>query len=222
MTIISLTPGLLYILGGLISYFLRGSLQKLFILSIPIVAFFQLLNIKPSDSYVVNFVMSNLTLLRVDNISLIFAYIFVISSFAAFLYGMGTAKKTEYSSALVYIGSALSVIFARDLITLYIFWEFMALSSVFLVLLRGTESARKSSIRYLMVHILGGLVLLAGIMIHIHETGSIAFDKFNIQNYIIISVNKCLAERSFVLFTVISFIFHHTDPIVIYDILCHF
>ena len=121
MTIISLTPGLLYILSGLFSYFLKGKLQKLFIISVPIIAFFQLLSLKSSDSYIVSFLMSNINLLRVDNLSLVFGYVFVISSFAGFLYGIGTAKKAEYSSALIYIGSALSVVFARDLITLYIF-----------------------------------------------------------------------------------------------------
>lgn len=182
MTIISLTPGLLYIFSGLFSYFLKGKLQKLFIISVPIIAFFQLLSLKSSDSYIVSFLMSNINLLRVDNLSLVFGYVFVISSFAGFLYGIGTAKKAEYSSALIYIGSALSVVFARDLITLYIFWEFMALSSVFLVLLKRTERSRKASLRYLMVHIFGGLILLSGIMIHIHNTGSIAFGRFSIES----------------------------------------
>ena len=58
----------------------------------------------------------------------------------------------------------------------------MALSSVFLVLLKRSERSRKSSLRYLMVHILGGLILLSGIMLHIHNTGSIAFSRFSIQN----------------------------------------
>ena len=182
MMITSLTPGLLYIFRGLFSYFLKGNIQKLFVLSIPLIALFQLTILNSSDSYVVSFLMSNINLLRVDNLSLVFGYVFVISSFAGFLYGIGTAKKAEYSSALIYIGSALSVVFARDLITLYIFWEFMALSSVFLVLLKRSERSRKSSLRYLMVHILGGLILLSGIMLHIHNTGSIAFSRFSIQN----------------------------------------
>lgn len=182
MTIFSLTPGILYIIGGFVSYFLKGSIQKIFVVSIPVIAFFQLLSLNSSDSFVVNFLMSNLNLLRVDNLSIVFGYIFVISSFAAFIYGVGTAKKAEYSSALIYIGSALSVIFAKDLITLYIFWEFMALSSVFLVLLKKTDSARKASIRYLLIHIFGGLILLAGIIIHIHQTGSIMFDRFSIES----------------------------------------
>jgi multicomponent Na+:H+ antiporter subunit D len=179
MTIFSLTPGLLYVFAGFFSYLLKGKLQKLFILFVPMVAFFQLLTLQPSDSYMVRFLMSNLNLLRVDNLSLVFGYVFVIGSFAGFLYGIGTAKKAEYSSALIYIGSALSVIFARDLITLYIFWEFMALSSVFLVLLKRTERSRKASLRYLMVHILGGLILLSGIIMHIDNTGSIAFGQFS-------------------------------------------
>ena len=48
----------------------------------------------------------------------------------------------------------------------------MALSSVFLILLRGTTTARKAGLRYIIVHLVGGLVLLAGIILHIHSTGS--------------------------------------------------
>ena len=182
MMIFSLTPGLSYILGGILTCALRGSLQKAVILGVPIMVFFQLLTIQPSDSYMVGFLMEKLNLLRVDSLSLVFAYIFVISSFAAFVYGIGTAKKAEYGSAMIYIGSALSAVFAGDLISLYIFWELMALSSVFLVLLRGNQRSRKSSLRYIMVHIFGGLILLAGIVFHIHQTGSISFNTISHQN----------------------------------------
>ena len=58
----------------------------------------------------------------------------------------------------------------------------MALSSVMLVLLRGTLTSRKSAVRYISVHIVGGLVLLAGIIMYIHSVGSIEFSSFNIKS----------------------------------------
>ena len=164
--IFSLTPGLTYLLAGLISFFLKGRLSKLFILFIPIFTFFQLLALDATDSFSISFLMSNLEFLRVDSLSLVFGYVFVISSFFAFLYGISFAKKSEYTSAFIYIGSALSVIFAKDLITLYIFWELMALSSTMLILLHRTNTSFKSGLRYLIVHLVGGLILLAGIMLY--------------------------------------------------------
>ena len=182
MEIFNITPGLIYIFGGLIAFFLRGYLHKSLVLIIPILAFFKLITLTSSDVLTVNFLMSDLNFLRVDKLSLVFGYVFVISSFFGFLYGITTAKKHEYTSALIYIGSALSVVFARDLITLYIFWELMALSSVILILLRGNLSSRKSASRYLIVHIVGGLVLLAGILLHIQQTGTTSFSSFTVQN----------------------------------------
>lgn len=182
MMISSVTPGLLYIIGGLLNSFLPKKIQKTWVLLIPILAFFQLLSLSPSDGVDISFLTSTLHLLRVDPLSLTFGYVFVIASFAGFLYGIGIAKRTEYTSALIYIGSALSVVFAKDLMTLYIFWELMALSSVFLILLTTTTSSRKAALRYILVHIVGGLVLLAGIIMHAHATGSMSFNAIGIQN----------------------------------------
>ena len=85
----------------------------------------------------------------------------------------------QHMASLVYIGSALGVVFAGDLISLYFFWEVMAVASTFLILARRTKKAYSASMRYIMVHVFGGLVLLAGIVIHVHTTGSTAFDAFD-------------------------------------------
>ena len=81
----------------------------------------------------------------------------------------------------MYIGSALGVVFAGDLITLYIFWESMALTSVILILARRTDASTQAAFRYVIVHIFGGLVLLAGIVLHIYNTGSITFTQFTAE-----------------------------------------
>ena len=117
--------------------------------------------------------MGKLQLLFIDDLSLIFGTLFILVALAAFIYGFNTAKHSEYIAALIYIGAALSVVFSNDFISLYIFWELMALSSVFLILLRNTAASQKAGLRYIIVHLVGGLVLLAGIILHIHHTGSI-------------------------------------------------
>tara|TARA_A100001015_G_scaffold168237_1_gene187019 strand:- start:4086 stop:5879 length:1794 start_codon:yes stop_codon:yes gene_type:complete len=178
----SLTPGLIFILGGLISFGLRGLFQKLFILSLPIFAFYQMSILQSAEPISIDFLFSKLSLMRIDNLSYPFALVIILSALAAFIYGFNLVKQSEYASACIYIGSALGVIFAGDLITLYIFWELMAVSSSFLVILSGGDRSRKSAIRYLLVHLVGGLILLAGMILHIHETGSTEFISFKIQN----------------------------------------
>src|SRR5262249_25974472 len=78
-------------------------------------------------------------------------------------------------AALTYVGSALGVTFAGDFLSLYIFWELMAISSALLVFRRREASAVRAGFRYLLVHIFGGLVFLAGILLHWSQTGSLAF-----------------------------------------------
>ncbi len=82
---------------------------------------------------------------------------------------------SQHVAALTYAGGALGVTFAGDFLSLYVFWELMAISSALLVLLRRESSAVAAGFRYLLVHIFGGLVLLAGIVLHWSETGSLAF-----------------------------------------------
>ena len=124
----------------------------------------------------------DLILLRVDKLSKAFGYIFTLSATAAFIYGYYEKKAIEFVSALFYIGSAVGVVFAGDLFTLYLFWEIMAVASTFLILARKTGAAMAASKRYILVHIFGGLVLLAGIMLTVSHTGSLAFNSFAEEN----------------------------------------
>ena len=120
-------------------------------------------------------------MLRVDSTSKAFGYIFTISAFGAFIFSWSERCRLQNTAALVYIGSALGVVFAGDMITWYLFWEMMAVSSTFLVLARNTEASRLAAQRYILVHLAGGLVLLAGILMAVNSTGSIAFTLENIH-----------------------------------------
>ena len=81
MEIFNLTPGLLYIIGGLGAFFLRGTIHKIWVLLIPILAFLNLQGLSQGDVLTVQFLMKDLNLLRVDKLSMVFGYVFVISSF---------------------------------------------------------------------------------------------------------------------------------------------
>ena len=88
--------------------------------------------------------------------------------------------KVLYVIGLVVIAfGALGVVFAGDLITVYVFWELMAVTSCVLIFARRSRKSFGAGIRYLLVHIFGGLVLLAGILLTIAHTGSIGFDTFS-------------------------------------------
>jgi multicomponent Na+:H+ antiporter subunit D len=91
------------------------------------------------------------------------------------IYALHVKHDAQHVAALTYAGAALGVTFAGDLLSLYIFWELMAISSSLLVWLRREPSAVRAGFRYLLVHIVGGLILLGGILLHWSGTGSLAF-----------------------------------------------
>jgi len=175
----SYPPALILIVGALIVPFLKGRYRQWFVLALPLLTFGYIWQLDPSTQLIVPFLGHDLNLLRPDAWSKVFGYVFTLSAFATFLYGFYQNRSAEYTSALLYIGSALGVVFSGDLISFYVFWELMAITSVYLILVRRSKKSQSAGTRYVIVHIFGGLVLLAGILFRIQETGSVAFVSFH-------------------------------------------
>lgn len=168
-------PGAVYIVGLLLVPILRGKLRQACLLLVPLLAFYNLLLLSPGDHFVLNFAGFEVTLLRVDRLSSIFGTVFIIMSFASFLYSLQVKSTGEHLAALAYVGSSLGVVYAGDYFSIFFFWEIMAISSVFLIILRRKESSTRAGFRYLLVHITGGSLLLGGIVIQWSQSGSIDF-----------------------------------------------
>ena len=175
-------PAAILILGALLVPFIKGNAKNWYIIILPAVAFYLISQLEVGSSWQVHFFGFDLTFLRVDKLSKVFGYIFTLNAVAAFVYAFYLKDNTQHMAALFYIGSALGVVFAGDLVSLYFFWEVMAVASTFLILARKTEKAQGAAMRYILVHIFGGLCLLAGMVIYITQTGSIAFDAMTDRN----------------------------------------
>jgi multicomponent Na+:H+ antiporter subunit D len=121
------------------------------------------------------FLGRDLVILRVDKLSKVFGYVFCLNSMLAFVFAYQLRDVRQLLAALFYIGSALGAVFAGDLITLYVFWEIMAVASTFLILARQTPRAMGAGFRYVLIHFFGGLCMLIGIVMHVHATGDTAF-----------------------------------------------
>ena len=176
MTVEWVHPGLLLILGAWVLPFLRGRVRHAAMLVLPAAALVDCMLMTPGTYGVASFLGQDLVFGRVDGLSLVFSYVFSIMAFVGMVYALHVKDVFQHVSALTYVGGALGVTFAGDFLSLYVFWELMAISSALLVWLRREPSAVAAGFRYLLVHVLGGLVLLAGIVIHWSETGSLAFE----------------------------------------------
>ncbi len=171
----NLPPGLILILGALLVPFLRGKIQASWLLILPVVSLYQLIRIPADHSLTVTFFEYTLVWVQVDKLSLLFGYIFCIAAFIGVLYSFHLRDTVQNVAVLIYAGSALGAVFAGDLITLFLYWEGTAISSVFLIWARRTKKSYHAGMRYLIVQVASGVILLAGILLYFRDTGSLEF-----------------------------------------------
>jgi multicomponent Na+:H+ antiporter subunit D len=169
-------PAFIFIIGGLLVPLIKGRWKGAYLLLIPVIGFLNLISIPEGVHWVVRFLDWELIFGRIDRLSLLFGYIFHLVSFIALIYALHVKDDLQHVAGLVYAGSALGVVFSGDLFSFFIFWEMLTVSSIFLIWARRTKAAQAAGFRYLLVHAAGGLCLLAGIVLHVHQTGSIAFN----------------------------------------------
>ena len=176
-----LPPAAIYLLGALIVPFLRGRSRQVFALCVPVAGFINYFFISEGLNWTVSFLDFELIFGRGDRWSFIFLNIFTVLSFIGILYIVKDNRRLDLSSGLLYAGSAMGVVMAGDLVTLFIFWEILTLGAVCCILARRTSGALKAAYRYFLVHVLGGVVLLAGLLIHIAGGGGTAFDQIELS-----------------------------------------
>ena len=169
-----LHPSVFYILGGLLIPFLKGRVKQGYMLFVSLLAFFAVVNLPYGTFGAYEFLSWKLTFLEVDKLSKVFAYIFTIMGVIGVIYSIHVKNDGEHFSAFYYVGGSLGVIFAGDFLTLFLFWEMMAFSSVFLIWFRKSKSSLDSGFRYLLWHVAGGLILLAGIMLQYSVSGDLS------------------------------------------------
>jgi multicomponent Na+:H+ antiporter subunit D len=170
-----LPPAAVLIIGALVVPLLRGRVKRAWMLILPLLGLFNLLQLPLGDSWVLPFMGQELVLARVDRLSLVFGYIFFLVGFIAAIYALHVEDDAQHVAGLIYAGSAVGVVFAGDFFTFFIFWELLTVASIFLIWARRTPAALGAGFRYLLVHAVGGLCLLAGIVLRYRHIGSLEF-----------------------------------------------
>ena len=168
-------PAAIFIFGALLVPLLKGRLKSIYLLLLPIAGFINLINIPEGTHWVVRFLDYELVFGKVDRLSLLFGYVFHLVAFIGILYALHVKDNVQHVAAVVYAGSAMGVIFAGDLLSFYLFWEMLSFSGAVLIWARRTKASLTAGFRYLLIHVAGGLCLLAGIVLYVINTGSIEF-----------------------------------------------
>jgi multicomponent Na+:H+ antiporter subunit D len=177
-----LHPSLILLLGGVLLFLAPARLKKGLLLLAPILVFARILTMAKGTYGTVPFFGTDLTFGRVDALSSVFGYIMALMCIIGTLYGMHVKENAQHATAWVYVAGSLGAIYAGDYITLFLFSEVMAFSSVFLVWFRRRPQSLAAGFRYLLVHVSGGLALLGGMVLHCKAQGSWAFGQLDVAH----------------------------------------
>ena len=178
----AIPPWLPLVLGALLLPLCGTRLRALLILGLPLLALALVWQVPDGVSLRIAFLGHELAPVSGDRLSRLFATVFAIMAFAGGLYALNRSRVVELVAALVCAGSAIAITFAGDLVTLLVFWELLALTSTLLIWSGKTGQSRDAGMRYLVLHLFGGVLLLAGIIGHVATTGSVAFSSMGLDS----------------------------------------
>jgi multicomponent Na+:H+ antiporter subunit D len=166
-------PALILLTGALLIGLTRGALRTAVVLITPLLTLLAVWQVPDGVVFNLNFLQYPIEPIEGSPVRRLFATIFALMAFTGGLYAYRQARWYELAAAYAYAAGAIGVSFAGDLISLFLFWELMALFSTVVVWCGGTPGARAAGIRYAIMHLLGGVILkvgIEGVMVH---TGSI-------------------------------------------------
>jgi multicomponent Na+:H+ antiporter subunit D len=167
-------PATALLLGGLATIFLRGRFASIVLVLAPLFGLFHLYGMELGGVSSYNLFGYEMVAASVDQQAKVFGYLFHIAALVAGIYSFHVRDPWQVSMALFYAASAVGVAFAGDMLSLFLWWEGLAITSVFQIWGRKTKTAEDSGFRYLLFHISSGLLLLFGILLRYHGEGSSA------------------------------------------------
>jgi multicomponent Na+:H+ antiporter subunit D len=167
------SPAFILLIASVLICLVKGHARTAVILVAPVITLWAIWQIPDGVQGTIKFLSYNIEPVEGSPIRRLFATVFAIMVFVGGLYSFRIAKWYELAAAFAYAAGAIGVCFAGDLITMFLYWELMAIFSTIVVWCGGTPGAKAAGIRYAIMHLLGGVVLKVGIEGVVVGTGSI-------------------------------------------------
>lgn len=178
-----LSPALIMVVAAAAIGIARGHLRSAIVLVAPLLTLWAVWQVPDGVQGTVQFLSYQIEPVEGSSLRRLFATIFALMAFVGGLYAFRLAKWYELSAAFFYAAGAIGVSFAGDLISLFVYWELMALFSTVVIWCGGTPGSRAAGIRYAILHLLGGVVLKVGIEGVVVSTGSIQITPMLAQDF---------------------------------------
>ncbi len=185
LTALVMNPAVILVAGAIFGAFIPNgfaAIRRPLMLVFVAVSAFQLNRLGLGEYGVLSIFGEPVTMLRVDPLSRLFAVVFHIATALNLIYAWHSRDRALDFASLAYPAAALGGVLAGDLITLFVWWEIAAITSVFLIWGPGTRATFLAGMRYLTIQVLSGVLLLAGIVLVYRETGSFAFEEIGLRD----------------------------------------
>lgn len=179
---VSFPPGLILMAGAILIPLVRGRLRDVVVLGLPLAALAAVWMVPEGQRLAFAFLDYEVVPLRWTSEGRLFATVFAIMAFSGGWYALRQARTLELAAAFAYAGSAIGVTFAGDLVSLFVFWEMMAVGSTLVIWASDQPGAYGASMRYLLIHLFGGVLLMLGVVGHVATTGTVAFEAMRPDN----------------------------------------
>ncbi len=180
---IIIPPALILLIGAFLVAIVQPALRPMIALGAPLATLYAIWQVPDGILLSATFLGYEVQLIEGGPLRRLFATVFAIMAFGGALFSFKQAKWYELAAAMAYASGAIGVSFAGDLIVMFVFWELMALFSVVVVWSGGTFGSKRAGIRYIIMHLLGGILLkigIEGIMVH---TGSVEIRPLVLDNF---------------------------------------
>ena len=165
-----MSPGLILFGGAVLAYYLRGR-SRIILLLPPLLCLAMIW--LGEDSMAVELMGYELILVQKSSLGLLFATTFAVMALGGLWFALKQASCTELSAAQLYAGSSIGLVLCGDFITFFIFWELMAIGSTWILFSTGTATSFNAAMRYALIHLFSGMLLLWGIIGLIEHSGDV-------------------------------------------------
>ena len=179
----ALHPAFVLLAGALLVGPCRGHLRTAVLFIAPLATLWAVWQIPDGVVATATFLGYEIQPIEGGAVRRLFATIFTIMAPTGGVFAFRQASWYELSAGYAYAAGAVGVSFAGDLITLFLFWELMAIFSTVVVWCGGTPAARAAGIRYAIMHLLGGVILKVGIEGVVVHTGSVEIQPLLATNF---------------------------------------
>ncbi|MGX9459609.1 Na(+)/H(+) antiporter subunit D [Shewanella sp. A14] len=177
------SPAFILLIAAVLICLVKWHARTAVLLIAPIITLLAIWQIPDGVQSTVKFLSYNIEPVEGSPLRRLFATIFAIMVFVGGLFSFRIARWYELAAAFTYAAGAIGVCFAGDLITMFVYWELMAIFSTIVVWCGGTPGSRAAGIRYAIMHFLGGVILKVGIVGVVLETGSIQIQPMLATNF---------------------------------------